>query len=87
MPNAFSPNGDGLNDVFKPHIEGRLDVFEMTIYNRWGAVVYRTNNAALGWNGIVNGYTQNTGTYLWVCRYKFRNDTEKVEKGVLLLVK
>ena len=87
MPNAFSPNGDGKNETFKPHIEGRLDVFEMAIYNRWGGVIYRTNNAALGWNGNVNGYIQSTGTYIWVCRYKFRNDTEKVEKGVVLLVK
>jgi gliding motility-associated-like protein len=87
VPNAFSPNGDGKNEVFKPHIEGRLDKFEMTIYNRWGGVVYRTNNAAAGWNGNVNGYLQNTGAYMWVCRYRFSNEVERVEKGVVVLVR
>jgi gliding motility-associated-like protein len=86
IPNAFSPNQDGKNDVFKPHIIGRLDNFELLIYNRWGQLVFRTNSAAIGWDGTING-TTNTGTYVWLCKYKFVNEPVKTARGTVTVIK
>ncbi len=58
LPNAFSPNGNGLNDKFNIHSnEVGLENFELKIFDRWGNVVFRTNDINEGWNGKVN----NTG--------------------------
>jgi gliding motility-associated-like protein len=57
IPNAFSPtNTDGKNDIFKVAGIGFLsDSFEMTIYDRWGTLIYKTNDVAKGWDGTVKG--------------------------------
>lgn len=63
MPNAFSPNGDGRNDVFFPYFPGNaLGVTEFRIYNRWGALVHNANS---GWDGKFNGAMQPTGTFIY----------------------
>ncbi len=52
MPNIFSPNGDGDNDVFKPFFLGEMEVVELTVYNRWGQIVFESNDANNpGWEG------------------------------------
>lgn len=51
FPNAFTPNNDGRNDVFRPIIFGSVTNFELTIYDRWGKLVYLSKNAGQGWNG------------------------------------
>lgn len=86
IPNAFTPNRDGKNDIFKPQIKGRLEHFELFIYNRWGQVVFRTNSAAIGWDGAING-TVNAGTYVWMCRYKFVNEPIKTARGTITVIK
>lgn len=86
IPNAFTPNQDGKNDIFRPHIIGRLDNFELLIYNRWGQLVFRTNSAVMGWNGTING-TVNTGTYVWLCKYKFVNEPVKTARGTVTVIK
>jgi gliding motility-associated-like protein len=64
FPNAFSPNGDGINDVFK--FEGRyIQAGIMKIYNRWGELVYQSNDPDLGWNGTVNGKAAPQGSYIY----------------------
>lgn len=69
VPNAFTPNGDNLNDTFKPLLTA-VDVgYEFLIYNRWGQRVYFTNNVADGWNGKVNGTDAEEGYYSYVIRY------------------
>jgi len=50
IPNAFSPDGDGLNDIFKPVTTGAVQI-QMYIYDRWGHLVYQNNNEEIGWNG------------------------------------
>lgn len=91
-PNAFTPNGDGLNDVFLP-VSAYVNEFEMYIYNRWGQEVYASSNAQEGWNGKF----QNTGqlsqvdVYVYKIIYSVTNldgFTEQVEEvGHLTLLK
>ncbi|MES2779916.1 MAG: gliding motility-associated C-terminal domain-containing protein, partial [Bacteroidota bacterium] len=54
LPTAFTPNGDGLNDVFRPGGVGAKD-YKLTIYNRWGQAVFTSNNANVGWDGTIDG--------------------------------
>ncbi len=63
FPNAFSPDGDGINDIF--NFESRFIVgVRMKIYNRWGELVYQTTNIDQGWDGTVNGKSSPIGTYI-----------------------
>lgn len=65
VPNAFSPNGDGDNDVFQTKGNG-ITEFEMLIYDRWGGIVFETNSIEYGWNGLdARDMEVNNGTYLY----------------------
>jgi gliding motility-associated-like protein len=87
IPTGFSPNGDRVNDIFKAVVQGQLESFELMIYNRWGGVVFRSTNPQSGWDGTIKGIQQHSGTYVWMCRYKFRNEATQIEKGTLQLIK
>ncbi len=66
IPNAFTPNGDALNDVFRPVVDTeQVRQFSMSIYNRWGQLFFETHDAAKGWDGEKNP----TGIYHWVITY------------------
>lgn len=63
FPNAFSPNGDGINDIFT--FESRFIVAStMKIYSRWGELIYQTNDPDRGWDGTINGRAAPPGTYI-----------------------
>jgi gliding motility-associated-like protein len=67
-PNAFTPNGDGYNDVIRPSYRGFITL-EMTIYDTWGTSVYYEKNINLnGWNGTINGLPAENGNYVMVIR-------------------
>lgn len=71
VPNAFSPNGDGINDVFFPTGANASFVKSMTIYNRWGKQIFTLNNfpgndPAYGWNGTWNGTAAEVGVYYYI---------------------
>ena len=67
IPDAFSPNGDNVNDLFYPKGSGfNLDTYTMSIYDRWGKVMYTTNDIEKGWDGTLSGKQcpQDVYTYL-----------------------
>lgn len=66
IPNAFTPNGDSNNDIFNPIVYG-ITSFNMIIINRWGQVIYQTNDQNKGWNGMLNDQSQTfiTGNYTY----------------------
>lgn len=68
LPNSFTPNSDGLNDVFKPRGEN-FSNFEIYIFNRWGEEIYHSTETT-GWDGGVNGYYVPDGVYSYVVTYK-----------------
>ena len=65
MPNAFTPNGDGLNDCFGLKNWGSLTSLEFAVYNRWGQRIFMTNDPAGCWDGTFNGIAQPAGTYVY----------------------
>jgi gliding motility-associated-like protein len=90
MPAAFSPNGDGKNDRFRPLIEPgcRVQDFIFSIYNRYGQRIYKTHDPATGWDGTINGIPAEVGVYMYDLR--FRGGTREQDyhrKGDLTLVR
>lgn len=68
VPTAFTPDGNGLNDVLRPAYVGMKKLYYFAVYNRWGQEVYRTSDFAGGWDGLQNGKTAATGTFVWMLR-------------------
>lgn len=91
LPGAFSPNGDGLNDLCK--LLGDIDGvtgFKMVIYNRWGQNVFTTNDVRTGWDGTYKGIPAETGTYYYLLRVGYKEwEGVKVQtwKGDITLVR
>lgn len=79
VPNAFTPNGDNVNDVFTPIVNGIRDTtFDFIIFDRWGQTVYRTNDKTKGWNGKKdNSGNERLPTGQYVYRIYFRDQTGK----------
>lgn len=96
VPNAFTPNGDGVNDLFAPY-GTNIDPadFEMDIYNRWGELVYNTHHwsgsSAEGWNGYLNNQPSTgelqSGVYVYKIIVKGVNGKQKVYSGEVALIK
>lgn len=88
FPNAFTPNNDGLNDLFKPSVTGRLMYYELIIYNRYGQEVFKTKDATDGWSGTFkNASKPIVGSYVWFCRYRFSGRPEQQDKGTFTLIR
>jgi gliding motility-associated-like protein len=90
VPNGFSPDGDGVNDYFNPRdLLGKgLSTFEMTIYNRWGQVVFKTANLdGRGWDGKYNGVQQPQGVYVYVIEASFKDGQKETHKGNVTLLR
>lgn len=87
IPNAFSPDNNGKNDFFKPTIKGNILNYNFKVYNRYGNIIFTTNNSNLGWNGNINGVKQNMGVFTWICSYQFEDSLQKIEKGTVLLLR
>ena len=87
VPNAFSPNGDGLNDILKAIPIGMKEFRHFSIYNRYGQVIFTTTNATIGWNGTLNGTRQPAGTYTWEAEAVDWNGTVVIKKGTTILLR
>ncbi|MFL9482291.1 gliding motility-associated C-terminal domain-containing protein [Chitinophagaceae bacterium LWZ2-11] len=88
FPTSFTPNGDGLNDTFGPwgNLAG-LRNYTFAIYNRFGQVVFKTNNPYQKWNGYYKGLPELTGTYVWYTTYSINTQPLKQQQGTLTLIK
>jgi gliding motility-associated-like protein len=86
IPNVFTPNDDSRNDIFKLIITTAKD-FSMTIYNRWGGLVFESNNFNVGWDGISNGVICPEGVYVYVVTFKNARGLEKKLHGTLTLIR
>ena len=86
VPNTFTPNGDGLNDVFKVYAQGVKEM-KFMVFNQWGQKMFETNNPAVGWDGKFNGKLQPTGVYLYVCRIVLATGEVINKKGNVTLVR
>jgi len=91
VPNSFTPNGDGLNDEFRAHVNA-YDVtgFEMRIFDRWGEELFVSNFPSVGWDGRAKGSptVAQTDVYVWTIKVKDSvTNEEKVYKGHVTLLK
>lgn len=70
IPNAFTPNGDGDNDIFKPVVNEHLSNYVFCIYSRWGELIFKTTDPSEGWDGNTSGdIGAGVGVYVWEIRY------------------
>ena len=86
FPNAFSPNGDGLNDIF--NFEGRYIIaVHMKIFNRWGELVYQTTDTDKGWDGAINRKPAPLGTYIHHTKLTDDMGITFVKSGEIVLIR
>ena len=94
IPNAFSPNGDGRNDVFMPFAAPaaikKINAFQ--VYNRWGEIMYEVydcpaNDPVYGWDGTHRGQFMNAGPYVWTLEVTFFDDEVEFFKGEVILMR
>lgn len=77
VPNAFSPNQDGYNDVFLPNFSSACSIQSYTIrvFNRWGGLVFESSDVQQGWDGKVKGTAAPQGTYFYAIQYAEPGDS------------
>jgi gliding motility-associated-like protein len=87
MPTGFTPNNDGLNDVFRVKYPFAVKSFHMLVYNAWGEKVFETNKINEGWDGTFKGEPSMQGVYVWVISYVDNNNKGEQLKGVVTLLR
>lgn len=87
VPNAFSPNGDGINDRFRVTPVGITNIYYFRIFNRYGQLVFNASNTKDGWDGTISGKQQGSGTYVWMVKGKDFTGRVHEERGTLQLVR
>ncbi|WP_020536543.1 lectin-like domain-containing protein [Lewinella cohaerens] len=86
VPNIFSPNGDGDNDVFGLFTKANIDTYNCKVFNRWGKVVFETNTVAQFWDGTFNNNQVPSESYLYMINFQI-GDRQFEEQGSLTLVR
>jgi len=87
MPNVFTPNNDGLNDIFKPSAFENVSHISISIYNRWGILVYQYTGDALQWDGFTNkGEKASEGVYFWSLEFRDLDNNAFERQGSVTLM-
>jgi len=86
LPSAFSPNGDGSNDILYVRGAG-IASMDLQIFNRWGVLLFESKDQATGWDGTYNGQPQPIEAYAYVLHVTFIDDTKFVKKGNVTLLR
>lgn len=91
MPDAFTPNGDSKNDIYRiVEHGGGVILGEFRIYNRWGQEVFSTRDITKGWDGTLNGTSQNSDTFHYILQYQCNDKgviSQKIAKGDIILIR
>lgn len=87
MPNAFTPNNDGLNDLIRPLLYGKVISYHFMIFNRFGEPVFQSKDYTKGWDGNLKGINQNSETFVWTCQYQFEGEEKQKKSGTIMLVR
>ncbi|HRN95549.1 MAG TPA: gliding motility-associated C-terminal domain-containing protein, partial [Chitinophagales bacterium] len=85
MPNVFSPNGDGNNDIFKP-LGFNVKHILWKVFNRWGELVFQSDDFNIGWDGMFKSSPQPAGVYVYTMDVTFQNKVVKHYKGSISLI-
>jgi gliding motility-associated-like protein len=87
VPNAFTPNGDGRNDLLRPIAAGMQRIDHFQVFNRWGQMVFSTNVNEHGWDGTIAGKQQGPGAYVWVIKAVDYTGAQYTQRGTVLLIR
>jgi gliding motility-associated-like protein len=91
LPNAFSPNLDGKNDIFKPVSQGFLTTYQIQIFNRWGQQVYESSDPSTGWDGTFNGNVCPDDLYVYIVRYSLGTELpagkQSIKHGTITIIR
>jgi gliding motility-associated-like protein len=87
VPNAFTPNGDGINNIFKPIPIGMKSVDIFRVYNRWGQMLYSGTGNGAGWDGTFAGKKQEMATYVWYAEGVDYLNNKIKKKGSVILIR
>jgi len=87
VPSAFTPNNDGRNDLFRCIAPGISTLYFFNVYNRYGQLIYTSNNSRAGWDGNYNGKPQPMGTYVWMVKGLDYKGNIHFEKGTVTLIR
>ena len=91
VPNVFTPNGDGRNDIFRPIAIGMKQINYFKVFNRWGVMVYSSKEAhyeaAIGWDGNYKGRPQDPAVFAWIVEGVDYLDKKIVQKGTVTLIR
>jgi gliding motility-associated-like protein len=87
VPTAFTPNGDGKNDIFKPIAAGYKKINYFMVFNRWGERVYAGDSFEEGWDGTYNGQKADLDTYFWEISFVDRFGKDGLLKGDVTLIR
>jgi gliding motility-associated-like protein len=86
VPNAFTPNGDGINDQFRPKANCPLQRYELQVFNRWGERMFLSTNPSIHWDGTYKGKACSPGSYVYFIRYQFATQSAQTQKGTITLL-
>jgi gliding motility-associated-like protein len=87
VPNIFTPNGDGVNDILYVRSKALAEMEYFQIFNRWGAIVFQTSSMSEGWDGFVNGKLADAGTYIYQVKGKCQNGYDVSTNGSITLIR
>jgi gliding motility-associated-like protein len=88
VPNAFTPNGDRVNDYFQVYGKlNSLSYLEMRVFDRWGELVFRSNDIYFTWDGTFRGTMESPGLFVWQLNLTFLNGHSEYKKGSLTLIR
>ena len=87
VPNTFTPNADGRNDFFRPLIYGNIQSYSITIYNRYGIIVFQSTNPLQSWDGRFKGQQQDSNAFTWLLTFQLNGNPLKKLNGTVLLLR
>jgi gliding motility-associated-like protein len=90
IPNTFTPDGDLFNETFRPVFTAGFDIYQYNflVFNRWGEIVFESNNAAIGWDGTYGGKPAPEGTYIYQIQFKeLSRDKRNIIRGHFQLLR
>lgn len=90
VPNAFTPNGDGQNDIFLPVFSCEILEYQLLIYDRWGTLLFKTNEQGQGWDGRINGELAPGEVYVWLIVFRsglYDRIVQRTAKGNIVVIR
>jgi len=87
LPTAFTPNNDGLNDIFKALVFGKVMSFKLQVFSREGQLIFQTTDPLKGWDGLYKGMSYSTTAFVWQCSYQLENRQPEYQKGTVIIIR